>query len=904
MKGVNLRSLLPHVAALAIFLIITVAYFHPVVMGGKQIIQSDVTNFKGMSKEIVDHRKAFNEEPLWTNRMFGGMPAFQISVLYPSNYIKYVHDIFTFGLPRPVYAITIAMLCFYLLMCVLKVDPWLGVLGGLAYGLGSFIFTVIEAGHNPQAVAIAFLPAVFAGFVHIYRNKQIWMGGALLGISLALELYTNHLQMTYYLFLLLVFYIIAEFAYTIPGNRKRWFGYAVLAMFLLFLLGVFSDNTKMYVYMSGLLALYLLAEGVIGLLQKNEATWQFLKGSVVALVAVALAIGSNLGNIICTADYGKYTTRGPSELTINPDGSPNTSEKTGGLDRSYVTAWSLAVDEPLTLLIPNYKGGSSSEPIGKYPDAVDAVQNENYKESIAQSPCYFGGQPFTSGPNYVGAAMVFLFVLGLFMVDGPLKWALLAGTIISIMLSWGHHYMRPTDFFLDHVPGYDKFRSVSFTLVMASLCIPMLGTLAVNRLITMPDFLRQNFGKTSVSNKRIFFIVFGVTAGFCLITYLAPSMFNSFFGDDELAYFEKAVQDPKQADGVAVYMEELQSAREQVVKGDAGRSFLFIALFATGLLLYSNKVLNKYIVAASMIVLLCIDMILVDRRYVNSESFERKKKVSENPFAESGRPGKADLMIFEDKTPNFRVFNLAKDLDKDAATSYFHNSLGGYHGAKLKRYQELVNFHLGRSVDIYKRMLQSQPSDTTLKVVMARQGVVNMLNARYIIYNYDAPPLQNPYALGHAWFVGSYRFVANPDSEIIELANINPGAVAIVDQRYKSMLPASLKYDSAGSIKLVSYKANHLVYQSKAASDQLAVFSEIYYPSGWNAYVDGKLVPHFGVDYVLRAMMVPAGEHKVEFKFEPSYYYNSEKIAMASSLILIFACIGVLGLQLRKPAAA
>ena len=897
----DLKKALPHVIIIAAYLIITIAYFEPVVLGGKQLRQGDVTNFKGMSKEIVDYRKQFHEEPLWTNRMFGGMPAFQISTLYPGNLLQYIFKILTFGLPHPVYAITLAMLCFYLLLLVLKVDPWVAGLGGLAYGTGSFIYTVIDAGHNPQAIAIALMPSVLAGVIHIFRNRKYLAGAALTGLALGFELFSNHLQMTYYLLFMVLFYVIGEFIALVPENRRKYFFIALSVLLILLLLNTGIPNLHWIIIIGT--ALYLGIEKVLMLVKRDKNYFHFIKASLCAFIAMGLAIGSNLGNLRSTADYGKYTTRGQSELTIDESGKADTTKKSTGLPIDYATGWSYGLDETFNLMIPNYKGGSSSEPIGNHKSAVDAVQEESHKESIAKSPSYFGAQPFTSGPSYIGSAIVFLFVLGLFIVEGPLKWAMLASTIMSIMLAWGQHYPRLTEFFFDYVPGYNKFRSVNFILVMAGLAIPLLGMLAVDKVLKLKGFFKNKFFNTSLRNVQVFYIALAATGGFALFTWLSPATFNSFFGDEEQAYFDKAAQDPKQAEMVNVYMSELQAAREEIVKSDAIRSFLFIALVAAGLFVYDRNILSKYVVVGSMAVLIGIDMVSVDRRYVNAESFERKQRENDNPFSYEGRPGVADEKILADKTPDFRVFNLEKRLDQDAGTSYFHNSLGGYHGAKLKRYQELMQFHLYRSAQILKQVTE-KGNDTIMLSVLARQGVVNMLNTKYIIGAYDQPPIQNPFALGNAWCVNNVHVVPNADSEIVEVGRIDPKVTALVDQRYKDKLPASVQYDPNATIKLTEYKPNHLTYHFNAATDQVVVFSEIYYPSGWNAYVDGVKKDHFCADYVLRAMVVPAKEHKIEFKFEPEYYYKSDKISLASSLLLILGSIGIFVYELRKKPAA
>ena len=844
----DLKKLLPHGVALVLFILITVFYFAPVILGSKQIGQSDVINFKGMSKEIVDYRNQYHEEPLWTNRMFGGMPAFQISTLYPNNYIPSVAKIFTFGLPHPTYAIALAMLCFYFLLLVLRVDPWIAIFGGLTYGLSSFIYIVIDAGHNPQAVAIAYMPAVFAGFVILLRNKNFLIGTAVTALALSLELNANHLQMTYYLFIILVFYVLAEFVMAI----------------------------------------------------KEKKLVDFFKASAIILVVSGLSIGANLGNLRCTADYGKYTTRGTSDLTMDEFGHSNKEDKTSGLDRSYATAWCYRIDESFTLLIPNYKGGSSSEGVGNHPDAVNAIQDDQFKEQIANSPAYFGDQQFTSGPVYLGSIVVFLFVLALFFVEGPLKWGLLGATILSLMLSWGYHLNGFTNFFLDHVPGYNKFRSVSFTLVMAGLTVPLLGALVVNELMKSPDIFKSNFWITKIDKLKMFYVAFALTGGFCFIVYISPGAFNEYFNAKELDAFTEALKDPKQQEGVQLYMESIEAARKSIVKEDALRSFLFITLAGAGLFLYSRKIISKYIVVGSLAVLVTIDMVMVDRRYLGKESFVKKVKENANPFEDRGRPGVADEKILEDKSLDYRVFNLTTRPDQDAATSYFHNSLGGYHGAKLKRYQELIDFHIGKTFQDFNSELHRNPTDSSINVFMAHQGVVNMMNTKYFIYNPAAPPIPNPYALGNAWFVSDYKMVLNADSEILTLGKINTATTAVIDQKFKEFVPSALKRDPSSTITLTSYKPNDLIYQSKSNADQLAVFSEIYYPSGWNAYVDGKESKYFGANYVLRAMMVPAGEHKIEFKFEPSYYYGSEKISLICSLLVILGSLGIFGYSLKR----
>ncbi|MEW6468138.1 MAG: YfhO family protein [Bacteroidota bacterium] len=859
---IDLKQLIPHVTALAIFLVIVIAYFKPVFFENKQIRQGDITNHIGMSKEIVDYREKTGEEVLWTNSMFGGMPAFQISVLYKGNLLQHVYKALTLGLPHPVNIVFLYMLCFYILMLALKINPWVGIIGSLAFGLSSYFFIIIEAGHNSKGQAIAFMPAVMGSVIMAYRGKFL-LGAALTALFLGLEIYCNHLQITYYLFMLLFIYFVAELIVSVMNKQLK----------------------------------------------------QFTKATLYLAVGALLAVGANAGNLWSTYEYGKYTTRGTSDLTINEEGKSNQANKTSGLDRDYATAWSYGKGETMTLMIPDFKGGAS-EPIGmNHEDALKVVSNPDMRNYIGENASgYFGEQPFTSGPVYVGAITVFLFVLGLFLVKGHLKWVLLAGTLLSILLSWGHNYQGFTDFFLDHVPGYNKFRAVSMILVLAELTIPLLAVLVLDALIKNPGIFKEKFMNTSLTNAKVMFIAFALTGGIAALVYLSPSSFNDYFSDEEYTGFTQQMNEsPKDAEQIKAFMDSMEAVRMAIVKADAGRTFLFIAL-ALGLLwAFSRKMIGKAVLTTSLLILVGFDMLAVNWRYLNykdekggrENNYEKKRAKNASPFAKFGRPGVADNAILEDKDPNFRVFNLTKALDQDAGTSYFHKSLGGYHGAKLKRYQELIDFHLGRSYYMLKQYFQKGSPDSIADMLMAKQSIPAMLNARYVIYDLNAPPYKNPYAMGNAWFVRDYKLVANADSEIVTLGKINPTITAVVDKKHETKLQGfKFTADPSASIKLTSYKPNHLIYQSRAGSEQLAVFSEIYYPSGWNVYVDGKPSEYFGVNYVLRAMRVPAGDHTIEFKFEPKTYYAGEKISLACSALLVLSLIGIGYMEFKRKQAA
>jgi uncharacterized membrane protein YjjP (DUF1212 family) len=823
----DIKKTIPYVVAIFIFIGITLFYFKPLIGGTKQLQQSDFLHYRGMSKEIMDYRdKTGGKEALWTNSMFGGMPAYQISVIYHGNLLKYVNSILMLGLPHPAGYVFLYMLGFFILLMALRVDPWVGIVGAIAFGFSSYFFIIIEAGHNSKAHAIGLMAPVVAGFILTYRGKYL-LGGAITALFLGLELFANHLQITYYM-------------------------------------GIF-------------LVIYCLSEGVSAVM--NKTIGSFFKASGVIAVAGILAVLPNITNIWATYEYGKYTTRGKSELTINEKGKTDLSDKTDGLDRSYATGWSYGIGETMTLMIPNFKGGGS-EAIGTHhPDALKDVPAE-MKPNVGQMDGYFGDQPFTSGPVYAGAIVIFLFVLGLFIVKGPLKWAILLATLLSILLSWGSNYMGFSNFFFDHVPGYNKFRAVSMILVIAEFTLPLLAILALDQLLKTSDFFNQKikfpFIDFYLENKKAFFIAVGLTGGICLLFLIAPG-FNDFFKSADGGEKKQIYSQVAKSNGPEVanqFVDGIESARKAIFRTDVWRSLIFIALAASLLFFYFKGGIQKGLVIAGFGLFILFDMALVDWRYLNDASFVPKQQV-QNPY----QPTEADLQILEDKDPDFRVLNVAVNTFNDASTSYFHKSIGGYHGAKLKRYQELIEFQISKN----------------------NQSVLNMLNTKYVIIadkNQQPVAQQNPNALGNAWFVNEYKLVPNADSEIVALSHFDPSHTAIIDKRFGDELSEFKEYgfkpykDSASTIKLTHYEPNELTYESNNKGEGLAVFSEIYYKDGWNAYVNGKLSPHIRADYVLRAMHLPAGKNQIEFKFEPAVFAKGEKISLAGSVLLLLACAG------------
>lgn len=810
MNKIDFKKFIPHLVAVMMMVIITFAYFHPL-LEGKKLQQSDIMHWKGMSKEITDYRDKTGDEPLWTNSMFGGMPAYQISVKHNSNIIGFFDKIFTLGLPHPAGLVFLYFIGFYILLISLRVNPWLAIAGSLAFTFSSYFLIILEAGHNSKAHAIGYMAPVLAGIMLTYRGK-IFGGSLLTALFLSLEIKANHLQITYYLMII------------------------VLILVICILIGAI----------------------------KKKAINSFVKASAFLVVATILAVATNITNLWSTWEYGKETIRGKTELTSEKE------NRTSGLDKDYATQWSYGVGETFTLIIPNAKGGASDY-LGNNEKALKGIDPQ-VANNIAGQMQYFGDQPFTSGPVYAGAIMIFLFILGLFITKGNTRWWLLAVTILSVMLAWGKNFMPLTDLFLHYMPGYNKFRAVSMTLVMAELAIPLLATLALKVIYEKRELLKQN--------KKPLLISLGITAGLTFILYLMPDAFFSFLSQNEIAAIEnqrKSVSGT-QLDGLNIVVAGLEEARINIFKADALRSLALI-LVAGGLIYawVATKMSRGYLFAG-MIALVLIDMVPIASRYLNKDDFEKKSVVA-NPY----RATEADELIMKDTDKNFRVFNLTVSPFQDASTSYFHKSIGGYHGAKLRRYQELIDHHISNN----------------------NMNVLNMLNTKYFIVPGPdkKPEIQiNFQAMGNAWFVSEVIMVDNADQEIDALTDFNPAVTAIVDKRFNNRLegftPAAA--DSTATITLTDYAPNKLNYVSESTVDQLAVFSEIYYDKGWKAFIDGQPAPHFRANYILRAMIVPAGKHQIEFRFEPAVYYTGNMIASVSSIIIILLAAIYVFLEYRK----
>ncbi len=810
-KAFDFRKVLPYATAILVFMIIIIVYFYPA-LEGKKFQASDVAQFKGMSKEINDYRAKTGKEALWTDNMFGGMPAYQISVDYTNNLMIKIHNIIRLGFHLPIGMVIIYLLGFYFLLTTLRINPWLSIAGAIAFAFSSYFFIIFVPGHTSKAYAIGYMAPVLASIILTYRGKYV-RGAILTAFFLALEITCNHPQITYYLLIMVMIYGLAELI-----NHYR---------------------------------------------QKQMK--DFLKATGFLLAAALIAVLTNAASLWSTYEYSKYSIRGRTELTSEIE------NRTSGLDKDYATNWSYGVPETMTLLIPDFNGGSSQGSLSKNSETYKVLEQNrvpNADKIIQALPIYWGTQPNTAGPVYVGALVFFLFVFSLFYLKGPLKWWGITVTVLSIMLSWGKNFMPLTDFFLDYFPLYNKFRSVTMILVMAELSMPLLAFIALDQFLKETD-KKKAFGYLKIS----LYIVGGLLLFFILF---AGSLFT-YSGPNDAAM------------GLPDWLlPAIQADRLKLFRSDSIRSLIFILLTFGMLWAYAKGKLKITYLLVIIPLLVLIDMWPIDKRYVNDSQFVRKSQV-DNPYQAT----KADLAILKDNSPSYRVYNFNETFDASARTSYFHKNIGGYHGAKMRRYQEIVDHFLIREraglVDSFKG--NAGAIDNALRL----SPVFNMLNTKYFIVNANADPLKNPYALGNAWFVKAYELVDNADEEINAMDNFRPDSVAIIDKKFANDIRGFTPSGSGKSfISLESYAPNRLVYNYTASSDQLAVFSEIYYADGWNAYIDGMKAPHFRADYILRAMIVPAGDHKLEFRFEPRSFYAGQKVSLAASLVTILLTLGLL----------
>ena len=797
----SFKKLLPHIIIIVGFVVVALAYFNPVLQG-KQIFQSDIMQYIGMAKQQNDFREATGEETYWTNSAFGGMPTYQLGAHYPNNYIKKLDHTLRF-LPRPADYLFLYLIGFYILLLVLKVDYKLAALGALAFGFSTYLIIILGVGHNAKAHAISYMPLVLSGILLTFQKRYIY-GFLLTTIALGLELSANHYQMTYYLMLLV---LVLGIVYLIDAYKKQMLPH-------------------------------------------------FFKAVGILVVAVIFSIGLNATNIMATQEYVKESTRGKSELTINPDGSPK--ELSSGLDREYITAYSYGIPETFNLFIPRFMGGGSYEDVGKdsetyeYFKALGATPVQALNEA-KQTPTYWGKQPIVEAPAYVGAVIIFLFVLALFLVKGRLKWWLVAGTIMSLLLSYGKNLGFLTDLFIDYFPLYNKFRAVSSIQVILELCIPVLAIFGLVKLFS-------DFNKKEEKLKALKYTTV-ITGGIALILLLFKGSLFEFVGGNDGRYIQAYGQG---------FIDAVKTDRRSLFVNDTLRTLVLVLLSAGVIWFFLNKKLSEKLVVVVFAVLILFDLVLVDRRYVNNDDFVSAIQV-QKPYQASP----VDIEIQKDKS-HYRVFDLTTSSTKP---SYFHNSLNGYNAAEMRRYKSVFNFYIAQN----------------------HLGVLNMLNTKYIIAQDEegeTVPYTNTDANGNAWFISELEELPNANKEIMALDSLNTNLKAV----YTGFegLSKSFNIDSLASINLVDYKPNYLKYESSNSNDGFAVFSENYYVHGWNAYIDGTIVSHVRVNYILRGLQIPAGNHTIEFKFEPQVITTGSSIAMASSIVLVLLLIGGLFFEFKK----
>ena len=810
----RIKPALPHLLAIFIFTILSLVYFYPV-LEGKVMNTNDGTVAQNSAKEISDFRAKYGEEPLWTNSMFSGMPAYLISTLYKGNIMRSVNSALNF-LRHPASYIFLIMLGFYILLLMFKTDSRLAVAGAIAYGFSTYFFFILAAGHNTKTLAIAYMAPMIGSIIYAYRYDAI-KGALFATFFLTLEILANHPQITYYALLCILVFIILEFIFSV----------------------------------------------------RDKEIMKFVKSSLILIVPLMLSTGMNFSALYSTYEYGKYSSRGKSDLVTSD------SNQTTGLDKSYITQWSYGVDETLTLLIPNFKGGAS-KPFDKTSETVTTLRRNNAAQYVNQFQQYWGTQQWVDGPRYVGAIIFFLFLLGLIIVKGPEKWWLLSATILSVMLAWGKNFMPLTNLFLDYFPGYNKFRAVTTILVIAEFCIPFLGILA----------LRDIFNGTT-SRKMLFRgikFAAGIAGGITLIYIIFPGLAGSFISPSE-----STIEMPDWLSSALV------ADRQKLLRSDAFRSLILILMAASVILAFFYKKLRKDYAILLLAVLFLGDMWLVDKRYLNSDKFVRKEAK-----AKLQAPTAADTYILQDKS-YFRVLNVSVSTFNDASTSFFHKSIGGYHGAKLKRYQELIDTSLFYNLSLIRTVGSTAKSLEDFESVFNSTSALNMLNTKYVIYNPEAPPLENRKALGNAWFVSDPLFAENANEEISLINSIDPAKQAVIDRKFQDQVNRNTYPQSEGDkIGLKTYEPNELVYTSNSVNENLAVFSEIYYPAGWKSFIDGNETPHFRVNYVLRGLIIPAGDHEIKFRFEPASYTIGNRISYASSAIFILLILGYLFIVMRS----
>lgn len=813
-----LKKYLPDVLVVIIFAVISFAYFFPADLDGRILYRHDSSAGRGAGQETAEYHERTGKVSRWSNATFSGMPTYQTAPSYQSvSVLNQAVAAYHLWLPENVWYVFAYLLGFYILLRAFDFRQSLAALGSIVWAFSSYFFIIIAAGHIWKVMALAYLPPMIAGIVLAYRGKYLW-GFIVTAIFAAFEVDANHVQMTYYYLFIILFMIIA---YLVDAIRKKRMA-------------------------------------------------QFVKATAVCAAGALIGILMNISNLYHTWQYAQESMRGKSEL-VKKDAANQTSS---GLDRDYITQWSYGVDETWTLLVPNAKGGASV-PLAANTEAMKKA-DPNFMQIYQQLGQYWGDQPGTSGPVYVGAFVLMLFVLGLFIVKGPIKWALLAATILSILLSWGHNFMPFTNFFLDYIPMYSKFRTVASILVIAEFTIPLLAMMALKKIVDEPDLLTKK--------AKFVYISFGLTGGIALLFALMPTLFFSdFISSQELEAFKSIP-----AEYLSPLESNLRSIRESIFTADCWRSFWIIVIGTLLLFLYKFKKLKAEYMVGAIAILCLIDMWQVNKRYLNDEMFvEKSVREQAQPMTQT------DRQILQDKSLDYRVLNLASNTFNENETSYYHKSIGGYHAAKLRRYQELIDAYISPEMQKMMPAIAKAGGDMTKVNGDSLFPVLNMLNAKYFIVPLQANQtvaIENPYVYGNAWFVDKVTYVKNANEELDALGKLNLRHEAVADARFQSQLDESKNQDSTSIVKLTAYEPNQLTYDVRSATGGIVVFSEIFYPE-WTATVDGKAVEIGRVDYVLRALNVDKGHHKVVLTFDPKSVKQTETVAYLSYGVLLLVVL-------------
>jgi hypothetical protein len=819
----KLKPVLFFAGIIALFVSLSLLYFSPVLQGFG-LPQMDQTHATGMAQELVEHQEETGESALWTNSMFGGMPAYQIKTDSSYNIFSYFNRLLRIGLPYHSAAIMfLYLLGFYVLLRSMKIGRWLSVIGAIAFAFGSYNIIIIIAGHITKAYAIALTGPVIAGILYTL-NRDRWTGALFTAIALGAQIAYNHVQITYYLFILVLILMLSRLIYAwIDGHIRK-----------------------------------------------------FAPRAAILAGAAVLAILPNLSILLPTYEYGKFSIRGPSELQSSRDDET----RDAGLDRDYVFAWSYGKAETLTLLVPNVMGGAS-EALSKSPRAMEEVDARVRKIVGGQSQ-YWGSKPFTSGPVYVGALICFFFVLALFFYKGREKWWLVGATFLSVILAWGNNLEWFNYFMFDAFPLYNKFRTVEMTLVIATVTIPLLGMLGLKKVLDNPALIREHSGK--------FMAAFALTGGLAFLLYLFPHFFFNFMSEQELATLAQQKQSmPDQAALINEVIQNMKNARVGLLKSDAVRSFFFILLGSGSLWLYGTNRLSKKYILPGLALLIIVDLWGVDKRYLNNNDF-----VPPRQMAQAFEKSKADDVILKDNDPFFRVFTIFRNPFTEVNTSYFHKSIGGYHGAKLHIYQDVIDYYLQNNWQTLMGHFRNGGSPDEARDMLAEMPVVNMLNTKYIIFHPGQEPVKNPHNYGDAWFVNNLKVVPSALEELSSLRNTDLQNIAVVRAEHASGWKDYQSNDTTGTLDLIAYAPDKMKYRVRTPSRRLAVFSEIFYPKGWHAYIDGDRAEIKRVNYILRGVMIPPGAHTVAFRFEPETFIVSKTIGLLGGVLIVLLSLFIL----------